>query len=109
MADGRQRLVSQLPGCLPFVAHKVLIHTKMISLSSKNATSRADRSIHSICCLGPTPFLVGHFADEDVAGGVDAAFGVSVEHGFPQSSVDGVDLVDRVDGGRDDRFSDRTR
>ena len=24
---------------------------------------------------------VGHFADEDVAGGVDAAFGVGVEHG----------------------------
>ena len=27
-------------------------------------------------------FGVGHFADEDVAGGVDAAFGVGVEHGF---------------------------
>ena len=28
-------------------------------------------------------FRVGHFADEDVAGGVDAAFGVGVEHGGP--------------------------
>ncbi|MGA2026656.1 MAG: hypothetical protein ABSH17_06245 [Syntrophobacteraceae bacterium] len=26
---------------------------------------------------------VGHFADEDVAGGVDAPFGVCIEHGVP--------------------------
>jgi len=52
---------------------------------------------------------VGDLAHEDVAGGVDAAFGVGVEHEFPQSLVDGVDLVDRVDGGRDERFSERTR
>ena len=26
---------------------------------------------------------VGHFADEDVAGGVDAAFGIGVEHESP--------------------------
>jgi hypothetical protein len=27
-------------------------------------------------------FGVGHFADKDVAGGVDAALGVGVEHSF---------------------------
>jgi len=26
--------------------------------------------------------MVGHFADEDVAGGVDAAFGIGVKHGL---------------------------
>ena len=28
-------------------------------------------------------FGVGDFADEDIAGGVDAAFGIGVEHGSP--------------------------
>ena len=28
-------------------------------------------------------FRVGNFADEDVAGGIDAAFGIGIEHGVP--------------------------
>jgi len=32
---------------------------------------------------------VRHFADEDVAGGVDAAFGVGVQHGLSLELLDG--------------------
>ena len=52
---------------------------------------------------------IEYHADQNIAGGVNAAFDVGVEHGYSSILVDGVDLVDRVDGGRDDRFWERTR
>ena len=61
-----------------FPGEKLALAAELLALGVHIVHELVNQGNGDLLDLG---FGVGHFADEDVAGGVDAAFGVGVEHG----------------------------